>query len=114
MRAHRSDEDSHQCRRRAGEPTRVHLLSAIQLSMPAEGSAHGPVYAGALRQEVHVSFDGDDILHAETSFAISENPSFEFYFLPAGGRDHGEAIDTNDSTFSPRSKLELAAESPRS
>jgi sulfur-oxidizing protein SoxY len=99
-----------------GEPTRVHLLvSHPNLNGLQMDQLTGLYTPARFVKEVHVSFDGDDIFTAETSFAISENPSFEFYFLPArDGEITAEVVDTNDQHFLSTQKLELAAESPRS
>ena len=35
-------------------------------------------------KRVDVSFDGKPVLSAETDISISENPHFQFYFVPEG------------------------------
>ena len=99
-----------------GEPTRVHLLiSHPNLNGLQMDQLTGLYTPARFVKEVHVSFEGDEIFTAETSFAISENPSFEFYFVPSReGEITAEAIDTNDQHFLSRQHLELAAASPRS
>jgi hypothetical protein len=48
-----------------------------------------------------VSFEGEQIFHAETSFAVSENPSFRFYFAPQHeGRVSVDVLDTEGRQFS--------------
>lgn len=52
-------------------------------------------------RRIKVSFDGEDIFSAETSFGISENPNFRFFFVPEHeGELSAEVLDTNDLTFS--------------
>jgi sulfur-oxidizing protein SoxY len=52
-------------------------------------------------KEVRVSFEGEQIFHAETSFAVSENPSFRFYFAPQQeGRVSVDVLDTEGRHFS--------------
>jgi sulfur-oxidizing protein SoxY len=52
-------------------------------------------------KQVKVSFEGQDIFEAETSFAVSENPSFRFYFVPQReGELIAEVIDTEGRQFS--------------
>jgi sulfur-oxidizing protein SoxY len=99
-----------------GQPTRVHLLiSHPNLNGLQMDQLTGLYTPARFVKEVHVSFDGDEIFSAETSFAISENPSFEFYFVPSGnGEITAEAIDTNEQHFLSRQHLELASASPRS
>ncbi len=35
-------------------------------------------------KQIDVSFNGEEVMSAETDIAISENPSFRFYFVPDG------------------------------
>jgi sulfur-oxidizing protein SoxY len=61
-------------------------------------------------KDVKVSFDGKEIFQAETSFAVSENPSFRFYFAPqqegvvtavvtdTEGREFSETYDVSPLT----------------
>jgi sulfur-oxidizing protein SoxY len=52
-------------------------------------------------EQVKVSFEGEEIFRAETSFAISENPSFRFFFAPQReGEVTAEVIDTEGRQFS--------------
>lgn len=52
-------------------------------------------------KEVTVSFEGEQIFKAETSFAVSENPSFRFYFAPQQeGVVTAEVSDTEGRHFS--------------
>lgn len=52
-------------------------------------------------KQVKVSFEGEEIFHAETSFAVSENPSFRFYFVPQReGELTAEVVDTEGRHFS--------------
>lgn len=51
-------------------------------------------------KQVKVSFEGEEIFRAETSFAVSENPSFRFYFAPQReGEVIAEVIDTEGRQF---------------
>ncbi|MBA3563562.1 MAG: thiosulfate oxidation carrier complex protein SoxZ, partial [Gammaproteobacteria bacterium] len=52
-------------------------------------------------KQVKVSFEGEAIFQAETSFAVSENPSFRFYFVPQReGTLTAEVVDTEGRHFS--------------
>lgn len=52
-------------------------------------------------QQVKVTFEGEEIFRAETSFAVSENPSFRFYFAPRReGEVTAEVVDTEGRQFS--------------
>jgi sulfur-oxidizing protein SoxY len=52
-------------------------------------------------KQVKVSFEGEEIFEAETSFAVSENPSFRFYFAPQrAGELTAEVADTEGRQFS--------------
>jgi sulfur-oxidizing protein SoxY len=52
-------------------------------------------------REVKVRFEGEEIFRAETSFAVSENPSFRFYFAPQrGGEVFVDVMDTEGRHFS--------------
>jgi sulfur-oxidizing protein SoxY len=52
-------------------------------------------------KEVKVSFEGEQIFQAETSFAVSENPSFRFYFAPQQeGSVTAVVTDTEGREFS--------------
>ncbi len=51
-------------------------------------------------KEIRVKYDGEEVFSAETSFAISENPSFRFYLKPdRPGTLTAEVTDTKDLTF---------------
>ena len=51
-------------------------------------------------KEVKVSFDGEPVLVAETDIAISENPSFRFYFVPEHeGELVAEIIDSKGQRY---------------
>lgn len=51
-------------------------------------------------RQVRVTFEGEEIFSAETSFAVSENPSFRFYFAPQSeGEVTAEVIDTEGREF---------------
>ena len=51
-------------------------------------------------KQVTVSFEGEEIFQAETSFAVSENPSFRFYFAPRqDGVVTAEVTDTEGRQF---------------
>ncbi|MDH3265484.1 MAG: quinoprotein dehydrogenase-associated SoxYZ-like carrier [Gammaproteobacteria bacterium] len=57
---------------------------------------------------VKVSFEGEEVFSAETSFGISENPSFRFFFVPEGeGQLTAKVVDTKDLEFS--QTLDVAA-----
>ena len=52
-------------------------------------------------RQIKVSFDGAEIFSAETSFGISENPNFRFFFVPEHeGELSAEVVDTKDQMFS--------------
>lgn len=52
-------------------------------------------------EHVRVTFEGEEIFRAETSFAVSENPSFRFYFAPQHeGEVTTEVVDTEGRQFS--------------
>lgn len=52
-------------------------------------------------KEVKVSFEGEQIFRAETTFAVSENPIFRFYFAPQQeGVVTAEVSDTEGRQFS--------------
>ncbi len=51
-------------------------------------------------RQVKVSFEGEEIFTAETSFGISENPSFRFFFVPdREGQLTAEVVDSKDLEF---------------
>lgn len=51
-------------------------------------------------KQVRISFEGEEIFQAETSFAVSENPSFRFYFPPQQeGTLTAEVLDTEGRAF---------------
>jgi sulfur-oxidizing protein SoxY len=94
-----------------GEPTFVHLLvSHPNLNGLQMDQLTGLYTPAKFVKEVRVSFEGDEIFAAETSFAISENPSFEFRFVPEHeGELQAEVVDTDDRHFLHTQRLELAA-----
>jgi sulfur-oxidizing protein SoxY len=52
-------------------------------------------------KHVKLRFEGKEILDAETSFAVSENPSFRFYLAPQNdGELTAEVTDTKGGQFS--------------
>lgn len=52
-------------------------------------------------RHIKVSFASEEIFSADTGFGISENPSFEFYFVPGKqGELTAEISDTKDLQFS--------------
>lgn len=52
-------------------------------------------------RQVTVTVEGERIFQAETSFAVSENPSFRFYFAPQhSGELTAEVIDSEGRQFS--------------
>ncbi|MGE0383595.1 MAG: quinoprotein dehydrogenase-associated SoxYZ-like carrier [Gammaproteobacteria bacterium] len=51
-------------------------------------------------REVRVTYDGQPILAAQLTFAVSQDPSFRFFFVPnASGRLRIEAVDTKDRKY---------------
>ena len=51
-------------------------------------------------RHVKVSFEGEEIFSADTSFGISENPSFRFFFVPEReGQLTAEVTDSKDLQF---------------
>ncbi|MEX2122914.1 MAG: quinoprotein dehydrogenase-associated SoxYZ-like carrier [Woeseia sp.] len=85
----------------ADRPTLVQLMirhpnrSGLQMNQVTH------LYAPAeFVKQVKVSFEGEEIFQAETSFAISENPSFRFYFAPQhDGEVTAEVMDTEGRQF---------------
>ena len=52
-------------------------------------------------RRIKVSFDEAEIFSAETSFGVSENPNFIFFFVPEhDGELSAEVLDTKDLMFS--------------
>ena len=52
-------------------------------------------------RHIKVSFEGEEVFSAETSFGISENPSFRFFFVPEDeGQLTAEITDTKGLQFS--------------
>ncbi len=52
-------------------------------------------------RRIKVSFDDAEIFSAETSFGVSENPNFKFFFVPEhDGELSAEVLDTKDLMFS--------------
>ena len=96
-----------------GEPSSVHLLvSHPNLNGLQMDQLTGLYTPAKFVKEVRVSFEGDEIFAAETSFAISENPSFEFRFVPQHeGELTAEVVDTDGTRWSHTQRLELAASS---
>ncbi len=59
-------------------------------------------------RHIKVSFEGEEVFSAETSFGISENPSFRFFFVPEDeGQLTAEITDTKNLQFS--QSLEVSA-----
>jgi sulfur-oxidizing protein SoxY len=59
---------------------------------------------------VKVSFEGKEILDAETSFAVSENPSFRFYLAPQyDGELTAEVTDTAGRQFTETYRVSAAS-----
>lgn len=85
-----------------GRPTLAQLMirhpnrSGLQMDQVSR------LYAPAdFVKQVKISFEGEEIFHAETSFAVSENPSFRFYFVPQReGELTAEVVDTEGRHFS--------------
>ena len=96
------------------EPAQVQLmvshpnLSGLQMNQVSQ------LYAPAhFVRKIDVNFKGENIFSAETSFAISENPNFKFFFVPDGdGVLTAEVVDTKDVTFRQTYQVSRAA-SPR-
>jgi sulfur-oxidizing protein SoxY len=58
---------------------------------------------------VKVRFEGEEILEAETSFAVSENPSFRFYLAPQhDGELSAEVTDTQGRQFTETYRVSAA------
>jgi sulfur-oxidizing protein SoxY len=98
-----------------GQPTPVQLLvSHPNLNGLQMDQVSGLYTPARFVKEVRVRFEGDEIFRAETSFAISENPSFGFYFVPQHeGELSAEVIDTDGQRFVHAERLTLAAEASR-
>jgi sulfur-oxidizing protein SoxY len=96
-----------------GHPASVQLLvSHPNLNGLQMDQLTGLYTAAKFVKEVRVSFEGDEIFAAETSFAMSENPSFEFVFVPKReGELRAEVVDTDGSHFLHTQRIELAATS---
>lgn len=51
-------------------------------------------------KHIEVSYNGEPVMTAETDIAISENPSFRFYFLPEGpGTLEAKVVDSKGLEF---------------
>ncbi len=51
-------------------------------------------------EQVHVSFDGKPVMRAETDISISENPNFQFYFVPERAGDlRVDVVDSKGLRF---------------
>ena len=51
-------------------------------------------------KQIDVTFNGQHVMSAETDIAISENPSFRFYFVPDGpGKLEAKVVDSKGLTF---------------
>lgn len=51
-------------------------------------------------KQVDVSFDGEPVISAETDISISENPNFQFYFVPERAGDlRVEVVDSKGMRF---------------
>jgi sulfur-oxidizing protein SoxY len=51
-------------------------------------------------KEVRVSFDGEPVFSAETDISVSENPNFQFYFVPTHeGELDVEVVDSKGLRF---------------
>jgi sulfur-oxidizing protein SoxY len=99
-----------------GELARVHVLvSHPNLNGLQMDQLTGLYTPARFVKEVRVRVDGTEIFSAETSFAMSENPSFGFWFVPAGpGEITAEFVDTDDERFVHSERLTVAAVTPRS
>lgn len=84
------------------EPAQVQLMVSHPNSSGMQMDQVSQLYAPAhFVRNIAVAYKGENIFSAETSFAISENPNFKFYFVPDGeGELTAEIVDTNDLTFS--------------
>ncbi|MDH4047141.1 MAG: quinoprotein dehydrogenase-associated SoxYZ-like carrier [Gammaproteobacteria bacterium] len=87
---------------RTAHPNSVQLmishpnLSGLQMDQLTQ------LYAPAhFVRQIKVSFDDEEVFSADTSFAISENPSFKFFFVPdRAGELTAEVSDTKNQFFS--------------
>ena len=98
-----------------GQPTPVQLLvSHPNLNGLQMDQVTGLYTPARFVKEVRVSYEGDEIFSAETSFALSENPSFEFYFVPGEeGELTAEVVDTDEQRFVASQRLNVAEITPR-
>jgi sulfur-oxidizing protein SoxY len=99
-----------------GQPAPVQLLvSHPNLNGLQMDQVTGLYTPARFVKTVRVSFEGSEIFAAETSFALSENPSFEFWFVPdRDGELSVEVVDTDDARFVHSQRLALAAAAPGS
>lgn len=99
-----------------GEPAQVHVhVSHPNLNGLQMDQLTGLYTPARFVKEVRVRYDGTEIFSAETSFAMSENPSFGFWFVPAGpGELTAEFVDTDGARFVHSERLTVAAVTPGS
>jgi sulfur-oxidizing protein SoxY len=98
-----------------GEPRQIQLLVSHPNTNGLQMDQLTGLYTPArFVNAVRVTFDGSEIFSAETSFAISENPSFGFYFVPTrAGELTAEVTDTDGQRFVHSQPLTVVAASPR-
>lgn len=94
----------------AGQPTLVQLMVSHPnfngMQMDQLTRLYRPAH---FVKAVKVRFDGEEIFSAETTFAVSENPNFRFYFVPQkAGKLEAEVIDTNELRFTHASNVTLS------
>ncbi len=94
-----------------GEPN----LMQIKISHPnVTGLAYDPVYNSRppayFLKEFRINYEGTTIIKAQLTFAISQDPSFRFFFVPEKeGLMTVDAIDTKDNKFTSTHKVSLAS-----
>ncbi len=92
-----------------GEPTLVQLMVSHPnfngMQMDQLTRLYRPAH---FVKAVKVSFEGKEIFSAETTFAVSENPNFRFYFVPEReGELEAEVVDTNELRFTHAATVSL-------
>ncbi len=70
-------------------------LAHLRVSHPQFSGIGAKALGARFVRQVNVFFADKIVMSAELDFTISENPSFRFYFLPAGtGELRAEIVDT--------------------
>ena len=90
-------------------------LMQIKILHPnVTGLAYDPVYNSRpppfFLREFKVDYDGTTIVIARLTFAISQDPSFRFFFVPKKeGLMTIEAIDTKNNKFKSTHKVSMSS-----